>query len=70
MTRFGIAYDEVGQLDLSGEVIYSHGEAYRRPTGRIDVFTYTTDAQAEAWNLPPYKLSLGAPLLFPRQKRS
>ncbi len=57
--RFGIAYDEVGQLDLSGEVIYSHGE-HVDVTGRIDVFTYTTDTQAEAWNLPPYKLSLGA----------
>lgn len=57
--RFGIAYDEVGQLDLSGEVIYSHGE-HIDVTGRIDVFTYTTDTQAEAWNLPPYKLSLGA----------
>jgi len=57
--RFGIAYDEVAQLDLSGEVIYSHGE-HIDVTGRIDVFTYTTDAQAEAWNLPPYKLSLGA----------
>ena len=57
--RFGIVYDEVGQLDLSGEVIYSHGE-HIDVTGRIDVFTYTTDTQAEAWNLPPYKLSLGA----------
>jgi hypothetical protein len=57
--RFGIAYDEVGQLDLSGEVIYSHSE-HVDVTGRIDVFTYTTDTQAEAWNLPPYKLSLGA----------
>lgn len=57
--RFGIAYDEVGQLDLSGEVIYSHSE-HMDVTGRIDVFTYTTDTQAEAWNLPPYKLSLGA----------
>ncbi len=57
--RFGIAYDEVGQLDLSGEVTYSHSE-HIDVTGRIDVFTYTTDNQAEAWNLPPYKLSLGA----------
>ena len=57
--RFGIAFDEVSQLDLSGEVIYSHSE-HVDITGRIDVFTYTTDTQAEAWNLPPYKLSLGA----------
>ena len=57
--RFAIAYDEVGQLDISGEVTYSHGE-HIDVTGRIDVFTYTTEDQAEAWNLPPYQLSLGA----------
>ena len=57
--RFAIGYDEVSQLDISGEVIYSHAE-HIDVTGRIDVFTYTTDQQAEAWNLPPYRLSLGA----------
>ena len=56
--RFGIAYDEVGQLDISGEVTYSHSE-HVDVHGRIDVYTYTTDTQAEPWNLPPYKLSLG-----------
>ena len=57
--RIAIAYDDVKQLDISGEVIYSHGE-HIDVTGRIDVYTYTTDLQAEPWNLPPYKLSLGA----------
>jgi hypothetical protein len=58
-SRFGVVYDRVDQLDLSGELIYSHDE-HLDITGRIDVFTYTTDLQAEAWNLPPYQLSLGA----------
>lgn len=57
--RFGIAYDEVGQLDISAELVYSHSEQVD-VTGRIDIFTYNTDTQNEAWNLPSYKLSLGA----------
>ena len=57
--RFAIAYDDVKQLDISGQLTYSHSE-HIDITGRIDVFTYTTDQQAEPWNLPPYKLSLGA----------
>ncbi len=57
--RFGVVYDEVGQLDISGEITYSHSE-HVDVMGRIDLFTYTTDAQAEPWNLPSYKLSLGA----------
>ncbi len=57
--RFAIAYDDVKQLDISGELVYSHSE-HIDVTGRIDVYTYTTDLQAEPWNLPPYKLSLGA----------
>ena len=57
--RFAIAYDDVKQLDISGQLTYSHSE-HIDITGRIDVYTYTTDQQAEPWNLPPYKLSLGA----------
>ncbi len=57
--RFATAYDDVKQVDISGELIYSRGE-HIDITGRIDVYTYTTDLQAEPWNLPPYKLSLGA----------
>lgn len=57
--RFIPLYDAVDQLDISGELVYSHAE-HVNVTGRIDVYTYSTDTQAEAWNLPPYKLSLGA----------
>lgn len=56
--RFFTVYDQVGQLDISGQLTYSRNE-HLDITGRIDIFTYDTDVQAEAWNLPPYQLSLG-----------
>lgn len=57
--RFFTVYDRVGQLDISGQLTYSRSE-HLDITGRIDIFTYETDVQAEAWNLPPYQLALGA----------
>ena len=57
--RFQAVYDEVDQLDISGEITYSHAE-HVNVSGRIDVYTYQQETQAEAWNLPPYKLTLGA----------
>ncbi|MBS1581634.1 MAG: hypothetical protein JST66_05470 [Bacteroidetes bacterium] len=57
--RFLIAYDDVDQLDISGELRYSHDE-HINVFGRIDVFSYDTDQQAEAWNLPSYRIGLGA----------
>ncbi|MBS1499179.1 MAG: hypothetical protein JST41_08445 [Bacteroidetes bacterium] len=57
--RFLVVYDDVKQLDISGALTYSHDE-HIDLTGRIDVYTYTPSYQAEPWNLPPYKLSLGA----------
>ncbi len=57
--RFDVIYDEVDQLDLSGEINYSHGERVN-VSGRIDVLTYSQEHEAEAWNLPPYRLTLAA----------
>lgn len=57
--QFLPVYDDVKQLDISGEVHYSHDE-HVNVYGRVDVYSYTTDKQAEAWNLPPYRLGLGA----------
>lgn len=57
--RFLVARDDVKQLNISGTLTYSHDE-HIDLTGRIDVYTYTPSYQAEPWNLPPYKLSLGA----------
>lgn len=56
--RMAVIYDQVDVLDLSGEVHYHHREALG-VTARINVSTYTQEFQAEAWNLPPYQLSLG-----------
>lgn len=57
--QFTIAYDQVDQLDISGEIRYALHEQIN-VHGRADIYSYGTQAQAEAWNLPPYKLALGA----------
>jgi hypothetical protein len=56
--RFTVIYDRVDQTDISGEVHYHAGSGLTA-TGRVDIFTYDTDVQAEAWNLAPYRISLG-----------
>jgi len=57
--QFAPMYDRVDQLDISGELHYHAGSAIQ-VNGRVDIYTYETDEQAEPWNLPPYKISLGA----------
>ena len=52
-------YDRVDILDMSGELTYGMAGALR-VNGRVDVYTYGLKVQDEPWNLPPYKLSLGA----------
>jgi len=55
--RFGIIYDEIDVLDISGE-LYVNSSTGLNMAGRIDIFSYGTDLQNEAWNLPPYSLNL------------
>lgn len=55
--QFAIVYDQVDILDISGE-LYVNSSTGLNMAGRIDIFSYTTDEQDEAWNLPPYALSL------------
>ncbi len=57
--RMQVKYDRVDILDLSGEVNYRRKEALTL-SARVDVFTYATQLQQQAWNLPPYQLSFGA----------
>lgn len=57
--RFMPVYDRVDQLDLSGELRYSHDE-HINVHGALHIFSYNADAQAEAWNLPTYTINLGA----------
>jgi hypothetical protein len=39
--------------------VHYHAGSGLTATGRVDIFTYDTDVQAEAWNLAPYRISLG-----------
>lgn len=57
--RFIAVYDRVDQLDLGGELRYSHDE-HVNVHGGIHIFSYGTSVQAEAWNLPTYRIDLGA----------
>ncbi len=58
--RMAVVYDRVDILDLSGELTYSLPGSLRL-NGRVDVYTYDNiRVQDEAWNLPPYKVALGA----------
>lgn len=50
-------YDDVSVLDIMGQLNHAVGERVN-VSGRIDIYTYDTDEQAEAWNLPPYEVSL------------
>ena len=57
--RMAVVYDRVDVLNISGELRYHVREALEL-TARIDVTTFETLRQTEAWNLPPYQLAFGA----------
>lgn len=57
--RMGVVYDRVDVLNISGE-LRAHVRETFDLSARIDVATYNTRTQAEAWNLPPYQLAFGA----------
>ena len=54
-----ILYDDVSVLNISGELHYHAREALG-VTARVDISSYTQEVEAEAWNLPPYQLAIGA----------
>lgn len=57
--QMAVVYDRVGSFNMSGELSYRMDEVVRFH-GRIDITQYDTDIQLEAWNLPPYQVSIGA----------
>lgn len=57
--QFIAVYDRVDQLDIGGELRYSHDE-HINVYGGLHVFSYNTEEQPEAWNLPIYTINLGA----------
>ncbi len=56
--RMAVVYDRVDILNISGELRYRLRESISF-NGRMEVLTYQTNLQEEAWNLPPYRLALG-----------
>ena len=57
--QMAVVYDRVDILDVSGSLHY-HVLNELDITGRLDLLTYETQDQPEAWNLPPYRIALGA----------
>ena len=57
--QLSILYDDVSVLNISGELHYHAREALG-VTARVDISSYTQEVEAEAWNLPPYQLAIGA----------
>ncbi|HQW41220.1 MAG TPA: hypothetical protein PK149_08650 [Flavobacteriales bacterium] len=56
--RMAVVYDRVDIFVVGGELSYRHSDAMRLKA-RVDFYTYTTEVENEAWNLPPYKISFG-----------
>lgn len=54
---FGIVYDDVRSLAFSGEINVDVNRNFQLAL-KAEAFSYTTDDQAEAWNLPDFKGSL------------
>src|SRR5262249_20724352 len=57
--QFAALYDRIDQLDVSGQITYSHAE-HLNVYGRVDIYTYDQPFCGEPWSLPPYSLNFGA----------
>lgn len=54
---FGIVYDNVKTLGVAGEINVDVNRNFKLAL-KAETFSYTTDDEAEAWNLPDFKGSL------------
>jgi outer membrane cobalamin receptor len=54
---FGIVYDNVKTLGVAGEINVDVNRNFKLGL-KAETFSYTTDDEAEAWNLPDFKGSL------------
>ena len=57
--QMDVIYDRVDIFNISGTLHYHMGSDWDAHT-RIDVSSYETEFQTEAWNLPPYQVAIGA----------
>ncbi|MDQ3099747.1 MAG: hypothetical protein M3R08_00040 [Bacteroidota bacterium] len=57
--QLAVVYEKVSIFNVSGTLHFHTKEAWD-VHARIDVSSYKTEFQQEAWNLPPYQFALGA----------
>ncbi len=55
--RFDLVYDDIRTLSIMGEVNYMHSEKWEAGM-RLELLSYSTDQQDEAWHLPAHRFSL------------
>jgi hypothetical protein len=57
--QMDVVYDRVDIFNVSGTLHYHLGTDWDAHA-RVDISSYETEFQAEAWNLPPYQVAIGA----------
>jgi len=56
--RFNVIYDDIGTFSMLGELTYANSEKWEAFTS-VEILSYTTDVQAEAWHLPAHRIAIG-----------
>lgn len=54
--RFALVYDDVKSFTLLGELTYRNSEKWSAGL-RAEIFSYTTDKEDEAWQLPSHRIA-------------
>ena len=57
--QMAVVYEKVGIFNVTGLVNYHVKETWD-VTARLEISSYETEFQAEAWNLPPWEVAIGA----------
>lgn len=56
--RFSVIYDDISTFAMMGELTYANNEKFEA-NARVELLSYSTDQEAEAWHLPSHRISLG-----------
>jgi hypothetical protein len=56
--RFNVIYDDIGTFSMLGELTYANSEKWEAFTS-VEILSYSTDAEAEAWHLPSHRIAIG-----------
>lgn len=56
--RFNVLYDNIATFSMLGEMTYALNEKWGA-TASVELLSYDTDREAQAWHLPSHRISLG-----------